>query len=214
MRDLTAGMATEFEAANSRPLIIAELEFDSETLRMWNGIGTLTWNGNDYLGGGNLVAVSPMEETQNLEAKGVICTLSGIPTTLLALSLLERTRGRPFRMWLAMVDTAPVAGALLLQTGDFLLLQSGDKLLLQATAAPVTNALIADPYRIFTGMMDVMEVSDDGSTGLIRLSVESSMILGRRAKISRYTAEDQKKLYTSDVGLDFINQLMDKEVVW
>ena len=92
MRALTAEMAQEISLRNVKPVLLAELQFDSGTLYMWSGNGTLTWDGNDYIGGGNLISVSSMEETQNLEAKGIICTLSGIPTSLLALALLERTR--------------------------------------------------------------------------------------------------------------------------
>jgi len=63
-------------------------------------------------------------------------------------------------------------------------------------------------------MMDVMEFSDNGETAALRLSVESSMMIGQRSKVYRYTAEDQKKLYSDDRGLDNINQLMDKQVIW
>ncbi len=191
MRDLTPEMIAECESGGILPIIIAELAFDSGTLYMWSGIGTLYWNGNDYMGGGNLIAVSSIEETQKLEAKGIVVSLSGIPTTLISVALSERTRGRAFRMWLAASDDQPDS------VGDI----SPDN-------------LIFTPYRIFTGLMDVMEWGDDGKTGTIRLSVESSMLLGQRSKIQRYTSEDQKKLYPADEGLDLIPQLQDKEVVW
>lgn len=185
MRDLTPNMATELESANIAPILLAQLEFDSGTLYMWNGYGTLTWEGKDYLGGGNLVTVATLEETQELEAKSLVVTLSGIPTSLLSLALNERTRGRAFRMWLGAMDTG---------------------------GSPLQ--LIGDPYRAFTGLMDVMEISDDGDTALIRLSVESSLLIGQRVKVFHYTSEDQKKTYPNDLGLDMINQLQDKAVIW
>jgi hypothetical protein len=280
VRALTAEMAQEISQRNVKPVLMAELQFDSGTLYMWNGNGTLTWEGNDYMGAGNLVGVSSMEETQNIEAKGIICTLSGVPTTLLALTLLERTRGRPFRMWLAAIDDTPVptlgvkllteSGDLLLtedgsvinleetgvaefvlledgfmlldengfrlelessarpveiilaENGDKMMTESGFELLLESSGhglppdpvVPPWNTLVVSPYRYFTGLMDVMEVNDDGNNAMIRLSVESSMLIGQRSKITRYTAEDQKKNYPDDLGLDFINQLQDKAIVW
>ena len=41
---------------------------------------------------------------------------------------------------------------------------------------PDTFALIADPYQIFAGRMDVMTVSDSGDTGKVTISVESRLI--------------------------------------
>lgn len=214
MRDLTAEMVAELSSNNIHPILLAQLEFDSETLYMWSGTGTLTWAGNDYMGGGNLITVSPMEETQDIEAKGIICTLNGIPATLIAVALLERTRGRPFRMWLGAIDADTTTDYRLLESGDIRLLESGDIRLLESSVDIAPNTLIVEPYRMFTGLMDIMELNDDGETATIRLSVESSQILNRRTRISHYTSEEQKKTYPDDLGLDFINQLQDKEVVW
>jgi len=185
MRDISANMATEFEGRNALPILLAQLEFDSGTLYMWSGLGDLVWEGNSYIGAGNLIGISTVQENQNLEAQGIVCTLSGIPSTLLSVALSERSRGRPFRLWLGGIN-------------------EGDS----------PRGLIDEPYRIFTGLMDVIEMSDDGETALIRLSVESSMLIARRSKIRRYTSEDQKRDYPLDLGLDLINQLQDKEVVW
>ena len=62
--------------------------------------------------------------------------------------------------------------------------------------------------------MDVIEFTDTGDTADLRLSVENILITGQRTKISRYTAEQQKAKYPNDKGLDFINQLQDKSIVW
>lgn len=194
MRNVTPEMIAEFEGTGQKgalPVLMADLVFDSATLYMWTGMGTLSWNGNDYMGGGNLVGIGTMEENQKLEAKGLNLTLNGVPTSLVATALLERTRGRPFRLYLGAVDLTPDSSGL-----------------------PVPGALIIDPYRIFTGLMDVMKINPDGKTASIVLSVESTLLKGQRANMSRYTAEDQKKIYPLDTGLDRINQLMDKEVVW
>lgn len=215
MRDLTPQMAAELEAQSLRPALLAEFEFDSETLYMWSGVGTLTWNGNDYIGGGNLVQVSTMQETQKLEAKGIICTLSGIPSDLIALALLERTRGRPFRLYLAAIDTELQYDRLFKDDGTSdLFKDDGTSLLFKDVTYYAWNELVVEPYRQFTGLMDVMEFSDDGDTAVIRLSIESAMLIGQRSKIARLTAEDQKKQYPNDKGLDQINQLQDKAFVW
>lgn len=194
MRNVTADMVAEFEKDGQSailPVLLAQLVFDSATLYMWSGVGTLTWNGNDYLGGGNLVAISTMEENQQLEAKGLNVTLNGVPQSLIAVALDEDSRGRPFRLYLGAVDLTP-----------------------DTSGHPVPGALVIDPYRIFTGLMDVIKLQADGKTATLMLSVESTLLKGQRANVFRYTSEDQKKVYPLDTGLDRINQLQDKQVIW
>lgn len=204
MRDVTPDMITQFSGAEVTPVLLADLVFDSATLYMWNGYGTFEWNGNSYLGGGNLVGISNIEETQELQAKGLVCTLSGIPSNLIAAALTERTRGRPFRLWLASYSSVRSVAT---EGGDIVLTEDGGRVLLE-------SQFIDSPYRIFTGLMDVIELSDTGETASLRLSVESSLLTGQRPKIGRYTDEDQKRRFPNDRGLEFINQLQDKEVVW
>lgn len=199
-------MIAEYSSGSVNPVLMAEMFFDSGTLRMWTGYGTLTYNGEEYFGGGNFIGISSIEETQDLEAKGIVATLNGIPTSLIAIALGERSRGRQFRLYLASVTTRRYVatesqpGAIELEGGDgYILLE---------------NQLVDAPYRIFSGLMDVMEITDNGEDSNIRLSVENALIIGRRAKIRRYTSEDQKKRFPTDKGLDFINQLQDKEIVW
>lgn len=182
MRDIDVDVASNLQGKLINVAILAQLQFDSATVYMWTGIGDLSWNGDTYTGGGNLIGISTIEETQELQAKGLQVSLNGISSSLVSLAFNERVRGRPFRMWLACLDNS--------------------------------KAVIGVPYRLFTGMMDVMSSSDDGKTASISLTIENSLIIGQRNKVSRYTSVDQKKKYPTDTGLDRINQLQDKEIVW
>lgn len=206
MRDLTPEMAAEFSGRSVSPVIMAEMFFDSATIGMWTGIGTLNWGDKEFLGGGNLIGVSPIEEEQGTVAKGIVVSLNGISPTLISAALAERCRGRKFNLYLgSVVRTRYVAtedepGAVLVEDGSgYVLLE---------------NNLLDSPYRIFSGLMDVMEITDNGETANIRLSVENALIIGQRSKVARYTMEDQKKRFPDDTGLDFINKLQDKEIVW
>lgn len=204
MRNITPDMAAAFSAPTVEPALLCELYFDSGTVRLWSGIGTLTWGENDFLGGGNLVGISPIQENQSLEAKGMVATLTGVPSNLVATVLLENQRGRPFRLYLAVVSSR---GVVLVEDGDTVLTEDGGSVLTE-------NELLDSPYRIFNGLMDTMEIIDTGDTSTISVNVESIMIIGQRAKLRRYTPEDQKKLYPDDLGLDQIPSLQDKEIVW
>lgn len=206
MRNLTPEMIAEFSGSSVSPVLLAELYFDSGTLRLWTGYGNLVWGDNTYTGIGTLIGISAVQETQDIQARGIVVTLNGIPSTIISLALSERSRGRYFKLYLASVDssryvaTESSPGRVMLEDGSgYVLLE---------------NQLLDTPYRFFSGLMDVMEFTDSGETADMRLSVENILITGQRAKISRYTAEDQRKRFPNDKGLEFINQLQDKEIVW
>lgn len=206
MRNLTAGMISEFSGNSVTPNFLADLFFGSATVRIWTGLGNLVWLGETYIGAGNLIGISPIDETQDLQAKGLVATLNGIPTTLISAALQEgETRGRPFRLYLGVVDNnASVATE---DEPGHVLTEDGGDILLE-------NNLLSTPYRIFSGIMDVMEYSTDAKTSSIKLFIENCIIIGQRPKIGRYTAEDQRRRFPNDKGLEYINQLQDKEVVW
>lgn len=181
MRDIDPSLVTILEGKSIDLALLAQMDFDSGILYMWTGLGDLVWDGKTFIGGGNLIGASPVEETQDIQAKTLELTLSGIPEEQIALALLEKTRNRPFRMWLASV---------------------------------VDNTVVGVPYRVFTGMMDVIGMNDTGGDASLVLTVENANLIGQRNKVRRYTAEDQRKYYPLDTGFNKINQLQDKEVVW
>lgn len=74
--------------------------------------------------------------------------------------------------------------------------------------------IIADPYQIFAGKMDVMEIEDNGQEATISVSVENDLIDLFKARLRNYTPEDQKAHFPDDLGLDFIPFIQDAEVIW
>lgn len=205
MRNIPTDLYNELSSKRSYPAILVEMLFDSGTIGMWTGYGTLEYNGVTYFGGGNFIGISPIKETQDLKAEGVVASLNGIPSNLIALALLERVRGRPFRMYMATVQTQAFVATE--DSPGVVLTEDGGRVLLE-------NEFEIPPYRIFSGLMDVIEFVDNGETATLRLSIESALIIGQRTTISRYTPEEQRRLYPNDAGLDMINRLQDKEVVW
>lgn len=187
MRNLTSEMISGLEE-NCQPIILGVFEFDSGTVGMFTGIGTIEWNGITFYGGGNLIGFSKISETQDLQAKNLILSLNSVDTSLVTVALSENVRNRPFRLYLALVDPdGPDSNG---------------------------NIFIDDPYRIFSGLMDTFEITDDGKSATISLSIENILLLGQRSKISRYTDEEQRKKHPSDKGFEFINRLQDREISW
>ncbi len=206
MRDLDTDFAAAFAAPRVQPALLGQFFFDSGTIGMWTGVGELVFDGTTYVGGGSLIGVSAVQEAQGTQANSVTVSLNGVSPDLIALALEERCRGRAFRIYLASVQSQSrielesAHGAVLTQDGTgYVVLE---------------NTITTPPQRIFSGLMDTMEITDDGHAANIALTVESILIVGQRAKIRRYTAQDQNQVYPNDVGLNFINQLQNAELVW
>lgn len=168
-----------FDSASLEVFTAVELEFDSGTVRIWNGYGDLTFNGNTYTGGGNLVSISPIQEDAEISAKGASMSLSGISSTILSYALNENYKYRIANIHIGTLSNGTIAS-----------------------------------YKVFSGRMDVMTISEEGDTCSIVLTAESRLIDLERPRVRRWTSEDQKSLYAGDKGFDFVNSLQEKEIQW
>lgn len=93
-RDLTPTTTNSLDDSVIYPFFAVELLFDSEAIRMWTGQGTLTIGGNSYVGLGQILDISSVEETAEMSVKGATITLSGVPQELVSLALSEPYQGR------------------------------------------------------------------------------------------------------------------------
>ncbi len=80
----------------------------------------------------------------------------------------------------------------------------------------LTNgALTVQPYLIFSGYMDVMNVLVEGETANINITLENKIADLLRTKVARYTNEDQISRYPGDTSLRFVDAIQsDKEILW
>lgn len=81
-------------------------------------------------------------------------------------------------------------------------------------AMDASNGVISDPVVVFSGFMDVMTINEGSETATISVTVENRLIEFEKTRVRRYTAEDQKIDYPNDKGLEFVAEMMEKEIVW
>lgn len=103
-RTLPSAVATGIAATVVKYAFFAEFQFGSGTERMWSGVGDKTWDGHTWDGSGDFGGVSPVDETTEVAAMGLTFTLSGIPSSTLSLALGDSYRGKPCKLWLAILD--------------------------------------------------------------------------------------------------------------
>tara|TARA_R110001592_G_scaffold185146_1_gene429092 strand:+ start:390 stop:1025 length:636 start_codon:yes stop_codon:yes gene_type:complete len=203
-RDLDPSTVTAISQEVVQPFFAVELKFDGdETLRMWTGQGTLVLeDGTQWVGTGNLLDISSIEETSEMAVKGATITLSGVPSEVLSLALSEPYQGRVCNIYFGTFSS----GSLLKETGNYILLQDGSRINVE-TGEKGFNQL-------FSGYMDQMNIDDGPETSTIELKVENRLIDLERARVARYTQYYQKSIYPDDNGLDFVEDLQTRKVPW
>jgi hypothetical protein len=182
-RGITGSLETATLAEALTPVLMFEGLFDSYPIRFWSGLGEITWNGVSWTGSGTLLSISDVQETAEIKATGVDVLLSGVPSDLISLALLEPYQGRIATLYFGAFDAS-------------------------------TGGLIADPYLLFSGRMDVMTISDGADTGSISLSIESRLIDLEVARERRYENQDQKVDWPNDRFFEFTSSLVDAEIKW
>ena len=90
----------------------------------------------------------------------------------------------------------------------------GRELTVRLGAFNESGSLIADPVIIFSGFMDTMTIAEAGAYSSITIAVENKLVAFERAKVRRYTAEDQKIEYPADKGFEFVTSIVQKEIFW
>ena len=86
MRDISAANLAEINAAHLHLVVMVKLEFDTP-LYVHSGIGTITYDSNDYLGVGQFGSISNMTESEVLRPTSLTLTLSGVDSNLITEAL-------------------------------------------------------------------------------------------------------------------------------
>lgn len=106
-RDLNASVLAELPKSEIQVALLVSLDFVSGMVRVWSGVGTLTFEGVPFLGVGHLGNIAPISESATAVAANTITLqLSGVPSSLLALALTQQYQGRAAKVWVAFFTPA------------------------------------------------------------------------------------------------------------
>ena len=184
-RTLTNSVITQLEQQAVSPFFAVKIAFPSGTLRLWTGLGDLTISSETYSGTGNFLGVSNLSETEELKASGLELTLSGIPSSLLGTMLTDNYQGSLVTVFFGFLSEA--------DTGF---------------------SVVSDPFIIFQGLSETLELSEGSETLTAKMKVESRLIAIEESRARRYTNEDQQISHSDATSLRFVTGLQDKEIIW
>ena len=109
-RTLTSGMLGVTTAGVVRPAYFVRMVFDSgespNVLNIWNGIGDLAYGGNTYTGTGDLLSISQITETADIQASGINVSLAGVKSSLIVIAKDHEYQGRPLTVSLGAFDAS------------------------------------------------------------------------------------------------------------
>jgi hypothetical protein len=190
---ISAEKSAHFQQEGIIPALLGYFDFSSGPVRLWApGITPIEWGGHTWSGCGALASIAALEESSEGRAISTVLELSPLPLTHqvdgVDIDILSIAHGEQWQHRKAML---------------YLGLFHKDSL-----------RWLLDPFQIRKGFMDVMELTENGESAAIKLTLESRYYDLERAEVLRYTAETQRALYPDDAFFDQIALLQDKPIQW
>lgn len=186
-RDITSGMATASTAEVFRPFTAVELNFSTGRLRFNSTDRTLTFNADSG---------SPSDDFLGVGQYGSMSVVEE-SSELKNYSIDLNLRGIPNDI---------IASAL---GADY----QGRPCRVWFGLMEADFAVIADPTLWFDGLMDTMNIQL-GEEATVTLKAQSRLARWEEAQNVRYTNEEQQNRFPGDKGLEFVAQMVEKEIVW
>jgi hypothetical protein len=75
------------------------------------------------------------------------------------------------------------------------------------------GALVVDE-NVWTGLMDVFTLQDDPDNCVAVITAEHMLAVWDRARTIRYTDAQQQILFPGDLGLQYVEEMADANIVW
>jgi hypothetical protein len=100
-RTLTAAATTAVTSSHVPLCVFVEMVFPSGTLRFTNAGHSIAWDGETWLGAGNLARVEPITEVASAQAAALNVQFSGIDPAYVSAILDDHYQGNPARIWIA-----------------------------------------------------------------------------------------------------------------
>ena len=109
-RDITSDFNTAIKSTVVQPIFAIELEFSDGTLRFWNGYGSITMTAGGsskvFTGTGDLLSISPVEESSTLQMNGISVALTGITSSLVSTALTAQYTNRDAALYMGLYNAS------------------------------------------------------------------------------------------------------------
>ncbi len=97
-RSISATALTHINSGALNWAMLLKLEFDTDPLYLWSGIGDLSWDGHTWMGVGDLGSISDVSESSGLKDSAIKATFNHMSTELVDAVTTMDPVGRPFEL--------------------------------------------------------------------------------------------------------------------
>jgi len=185
---MTRSIGTDFQAqldsSTLQPFFAVSVGFD-DPIRIWTGYNEIFFDGHTYFPSGNLLSISPVDESADIRANGLRLSLSGLDNSIISEALTEDSQGKVVKIFFGVLTTTDNE-----------------------------TVVVDSPYQTFEGFIDTMTIGEDEDKTIVTITVENKLIILERPIARRYTDQDQKEFFAGDKGLEFVDSLQDKSITW
>lgn len=189
-RDIDPATLAAAQAEVVRIAWLLRLEYASQTSYVSSTDFTIAWGpdggaAQDFLGVGSFLAIQGIDESAEQSSRNTVLQLSAVPVSAVSQALDPPDYvGRRVTIWLALLDAS--------------------------------HRIIGQPVRELIGLIDAQDIEIDGDPPTATLQVTLTDRRSRWSKPSnrRYSNEQQQARFSGDRGLEFIADLVDKEIAW
>ena len=182
-RDITSAVLNALDDAVIEPLFAFDLDIDSGSLYLWSGYCELVIGSKTYLGAGQLLNISSVSETTEMEAKGATISVSGIPSSFLSVALTAPYQGRECRIYFGV--TSSPSNYVEVFSGELDQMNIEEQVEtanISVTAENVLVKLERPVVRRFTNEDQKTRFPDDRGLEFIASLQDKEVFWGRRAK--------------------------------
>lgn len=153
-------------------------------LNIWNGIGDLAFGGNTYTGTGDLLSISQITETSDIQATGISVSLTGVKTSLIAIAKNHEYQGRPLIVSLGAFDSSGdlIADPVVIFSGFMDTMTISESGAFSSIAISVENKLVAferTRVRRYTAEDQKIDNATDKGFEFVTAIVQKEIIWGR-----------------------------------
>lgn len=103
-RGLSEDLQEQSKADVVRPIFLVRLDYSTAPVLVCSAPFPVIWNGETYLGVGNLGSLGPSQEAAELQNYAITLTMTGVPAASVAAAIDENYQGRDARIFMALVD--------------------------------------------------------------------------------------------------------------
>jgi hypothetical protein len=185
-RGASATIQTEWAKAANAPAHLIEIRFDvadGGTIYLTDSYRNITWNGNTYLGNGDLIGFSGLTESSELRITDAAFQFSGVDQTLLALFLAKNWIDRRLLLYKCFFNT------------------STEALLVDPVA--IHDGRMDEP---------MLEEDGAGGTSTLTVHSRDQFADFERLSGRHTNSVEQKLLFPTDTGFDLVTQIAGKQV--